>query len=509
MAQGILPFQYKKERCRIGVTGLAGLPLYLELASAAKLQQLVERYFGHLGPLQGWSTVQHIFALVMLNLAGGDCVDDLERLNGDAGFSKLLRQAETFRLGRRRRRALERRWRKERLRSVPSPSSCRRFLNLFHNPDMEHERQDGKAFIPAPNEMLQPLVKVNAGVVGFAHDQQPEVTTATLDMDATLVKTTKQDALFCYKGFRSYQPLNTWWAELGMVLHSEFRDGNVPAGYQQLRVFQEALEQLPDGVKEVFLRSDSAGYQWDLLRYCATGENKKYGVIQFAVSCNVTPEFKKAAGEVPDSQWHRLDRQVGGLQVDTGQQWAEVCFVPNGQGFKKDGPVYRFLAIREAMPQQELPGMESTTAELPFPVMDFDNQRYKLFGLVTNRMIAADELIWWHRKRCGKSEEVHAVMKDDLSGGQLPSGLFGANAAWWQIMIIALNFNAVFKRLVLGKSWEPRRMKAIRYHVINLPGRVIVHANRLFLHVTDKCGSLDLLLRARKRILALATGPPV
>ncbi len=78
MAEGILPFQYKKERCRIGVTGLARLPLYLELASAAKLQQLEERYFGHLGPLQGWSTVQHIFALVMLNLAGGDCVDDLE-----------------------------------------------------------------------------------------------------------------------------------------------------------------------------------------------------------------------------------------------------------------------------------------------------------------------------------------------------------------------------------------------------------------------------------------------
>jgi hypothetical protein len=43
------------------------------------------------------------------------------------------------------------------------------------------------------------------------------------------------------------------------VLHTEFRDGNVPAGYEQLRVFQEALEMLPEGVRKVYLRSDTAG----------------------------------------------------------------------------------------------------------------------------------------------------------------------------------------------------------------------------------------------------------
>jgi hypothetical protein len=33
------------------------------------------------------------------------------------------------------------------------------------------------------------------------------------------------------------------------------------------------------------------------------------------------------------------------------------------------------------------------------------------------------------------------VMKTDLAGGQLPSGLFGANAAWWALMILAHNLN--------------------------------------------------------------------
>jgi hypothetical protein len=48
--------------------------------------------------------------------------------------------------------------------------------------------------------------------------------------------------------------------------------------------------------------------------------------------------------------------------------------------------------------------------------------------LVTNRKDAGDKVIWWLRERCGKSEEVHSVMKSDLAGGQLPSGQFGANS---------------------------------------------------------------------------------
>ena len=67
-------------------------------------------------------------------------------------------------------------------------------------------------------------------------------------MDATLVETHKEDALFSYKGYKAYQPFNTYWAEQELVLHTEFRDGNVPAGYEQLRVFKDALDMLPEGV---------------------------------------------------------------------------------------------------------------------------------------------------------------------------------------------------------------------------------------------------------------------
>jgi hypothetical protein len=49
---------------------------------------------------------------------------------------------------------------------------------------------------------------------------------------------------------------------------------------------------------------------------------------------------------------------------------------------------------------------------LPFPTMDWGPVKYKVTGVVTNRDVAGDELIWWYRARCGKSEEAHAIMKE-------------------------------------------------------------------------------------------------
>ncbi len=125
------------------------------------------------------------------------------------------------------------------------------------------ERDEKGAFIPAPNKNLQDLKRVGRDLLAFIQRRHP-ATEATLDIDATLIETHKATALYCYKHFKSYQPLNVWWAEQGLVAHTEFRDGNVPAGWQILRVLEEALDVLPEGVKKVRVRSDTAGYQHEL-----------------------------------------------------------------------------------------------------------------------------------------------------------------------------------------------------------------------------------------------------
>jgi hypothetical protein len=489
MPQGVLSFKYEEEKSISGTTSLAGLPVYLDLASVLNLGESIASHLN--AKIQGWTDEQIVLSLILLSLAGGECVDDLRILEADQGFCRILRRIELKGFSRKERRETEKRWRKEKHRSVPSPSAVFRYLSAFH---ADYAREEGKAVIPPLTELLSGLELVNADMIAAIHKQNP-TRCATLDMDATLVETEKRDALFSYKGYKAYQPLNTYWAEKGLILHTEFRDGNVPAGHEQLRVFMHALSFLPEGVTSVRLRSDTAGYQHELLKYCDDAEkHPRFGRIEFTIGCTVTPEFRKAACEA--DTWHALFDDKGHV---TGE-WAEVCFVPTKSATTKKGEPYRYIAIRERMRQPHLPAMDS----LPFQSVSFDDIQYKLFGIVTNMDWEGDKLIHWHHERCGKSEEAHAMVKEDLAGGKLPSSVFGVNAAWWGIMICAFNLNAAMKRLVLQDSWITKRMKAIRFSLINLPGRIIERSRGLIIRIAQVHPSLRVLLTARQRIMGLA-----
>jgi hypothetical protein len=501
LPQGVLGFQYESDSSNHGLTSLAGLPLYLELIQASGLGAAIHQHVRVAGS-QGWLDIQMVLAVLFLNLAGGDCVEDLERLENDSGFAAILRAIERDLLSRAERRSLKVRWRRGRERVVPSPSALSGWLERFHDPAVA-EAVAGTAFIPAVTDELRGLWLANRALLGFMQSHQPAIS-ATLDMDATLIETHKRAALFCYKKFKAYQPLNCWWAEQGTMLYSEFRDGNVPAGHEQLRVLKASLAHLPASVAQVSLRSDTAGYQEELLLYCGEGKNPRFGVIDFAIGADVTQPFRAAVLATPESEWKPLIRMLDGKPQVTDQEWAEICYVPNWAGYSRNRADYRFLAIREPLRQSHL-GDETA---LPFPTQTFGHKGiYKLFGTVTNRKGPGDQIIWWLRERCGKSEEVHSVMKSDLAGGQLPSGLFGANAAWWALMILALNLNAAMKRLVLGGAWATTRMKALRFHLIGLPGRVVSHARKLIIRLGAGPEALRTFITARETIHALACGP--
>ena len=507
MAQGLLPFQYKEQRSVSGLTALAGLPAYLDLAQAAGLGVAIRRHLKVRGEQsQGWSDYQIVMALILLNLAGGDCVADVDQLEADAGLCQVMRKIENHGLPRRQRRESERRWRKERGRTFPSASPVFRYLSAFHNRTEEARRVSGTAFIPEPNAHLRAMSRVNEEFVAFVQSRAAQ-SRCTLDMDATLVGSAKEQALYCYQSYQAYQPFNVYWAEQELVVRSEFRDGNVPAGHQQLRLLQESLDRLPEGIEKVFVRSDTAGYQQDLLRYCAEGKSERFGVIDFAIGADVTESFRRAVREVEEGQWSAVMRtEADGRQSPTSQQWAEVCYVPHWAGHSKKGPAYRFIATRERLHRQlSLPGQEDAPDD-PESLETASGERYKIRGIVTNRTLDGNALIQWYRQRCGKSEEVHSVMKEDLAGGKLPSGDFGENAAWWGIMILALNLNAAMKRLVLPSSWRSKRLKALRFKLINLAGQVRERSRQLEILLSPRQPALALLRQVRERIAQLARG---
>ena len=516
MAQGVLPFKYEEEKKNFCTTAMGGLLLFLDLVQKMSFFKIVRANLRAKEGKQGWSDFQFLICLILLNLCGGDCVDDVKLMEGDGGLRLILKHLELRSCFGRRRQEFKRQWRNGKKNVFPSASSIFRYLLLFHNADEENRREHHTAFIPESNEHLLGLEGINQAMLEFLQLNNPQ-NIATIDMDATVVESNKEEALYSYKKIKGFQPFNAWWWEQNYAVYTEFRDGNVPAGFDQTGVFINTLGRLPEGIEKVYLRSDTAGHQHKLLKFCEMGENKRFGRIEFAIGCDVVEEFKKAVYQVSESDWHpickELEIKVNGKvevkRLETGQEWAELCYVPTGISRSKKGPDYRYLAIREVMYERELPGDEMEELcqrTLPFPNVKLNNKRYKLFGVVTNMAWDGESIIHWHRKRCGNSEHVHSEMKEEFCGGQLPSGKFGANAAWWWIMLISLNLTSIMKSIVLGKSWKNRRMKSIRFSIINIACRVIKRGKELVIRLSKGHPTLSLLLSARRRIASLCSG---
>ena len=98
-------------------------------------------------------------------------------------------------------------------------------------------------------------------------------------------------------------------------------------------------------------------------------------------------------------------------------------------------------------------------------------------------------------------------MKNDLAGGKLPSGLFGVNAAGWAIVVLAFNLNALMTHWVLPEGWAHKRLKALRFALIGVAGRVLEHARRLVVRLAEGHPASRLLIEVRSRLLRLAPVP--
>ena len=444
---------------------------------------------------KGASDSKHIMAMVMSQICGGDAIEHQKYLPSRVGILGI---------------------------GVPSVSASRSYMKVFHNSEEDNKRGMGKSFVPKSNERLSGFENIHGHLFQTAYSLAP-LEEITLDQDATLIPTSRPDTCFNYKGERSYQAFNTYCKEYDLMLGTRYSDGNVTAGFEQLEELKRMLSLLPEGVKKVKLRSDSAGYQIDLLKYCAHGSNDRFGVIDFAISCDIVSEFKESASMVAESDWHPL-------RIDEYDQsrleWAELSYAPYSLSSSKKDPEIRFFAIREAFRQpraakkktKDVPGQ----TELGFEITDNEiaemesgceglkklhltlmsnNKIYKLFGIASNIMDQpGDEIIFWHRKRCGKSEQAHDIVKNDFGGSHVPSHLFGVNAAWWNIAVLAMNVCNVIKRFFLPRGYEKYRMKTLRYVFFTLVGKVVTHARRKILKLYSGDAGANLLMYALNKL---------
>lgn len=92
-------------------------------------------------------------------------------------------------------------------------------------------------------------------------------------------------------------------------------------------------------------------------------------------------------------------------------------------------------------------------------------------------------LLQWHREKAGTMEHVHDVGKNELAGGVLPCGRFGANAAWLRLAVLAHNVLTALKRLARPPELLTARPKRLRFLLFTVPGRLITHARQRWLRL--------------------------
>ena len=88
--EGLLPFKLIEDETGEALTSYSGLPLVLETCEALGLARLVEQHVCIKRRQRGFSESQYVQSIIALMAAGGDCLEDIERLRADAGLKLLV-----------------------------------------------------------------------------------------------------------------------------------------------------------------------------------------------------------------------------------------------------------------------------------------------------------------------------------------------------------------------------------------------------------------------------------
>lgn len=420
-------------------TAFAGAGLLIELFRQAGVQAVAEKALPAKRSSRGLSHGQMVESFVLLSALGGESLEDMERLRGDQGLPAVLGYMP------------------------PAPETARQWLDRFHDEAAMAGRPEQGSFLPPETSGLAGLRATNQRVVAAYVAAVQPAEDVTLDVDAHLVESAKADAKRCYEGYPAYQPMEVVWAETGLVLADEFREGNVPASKDIRRMVDEAYAALPSKTWKVRVRSDSAAYEpegvldhWHGLGW------------EFAVSADLSQQLRKAIAALPEASWHTWKRESGGML----REWAEVPYVPSRTHDKLSDPIYRYVAIRVRPHQGVL-------------LEDPGAQRH--FAVVTNRWdVAGEALLEWHRGKAGTIEHIHHILVSELGAGVYPSGKHGANAAWLRLQVLTHNLLQVLKAVALPPEYRRAYPKRLRFAIFTQVGQVVRHAGSLLLRVVDR-----------------------
>jgi len=462
-AQSKIPYEVAVEPMDGLVTGLGGVAVISRAFRGMQLPGLFDANLADLRVIaKGFPQGQLGETVCTALLLGADCVADIDQLAGDLAVEKMLGY------------------------KPPRARRVRDWLERFHDEEAVDEaraqaQQLGlKAFIPEPTAGLRGLQRVLGASAREAAKRlacgTPRV--ATVDLDATITESEKRAAQWTYEGTRGYQPVVAVWAEAGVVVAAEYRDGNVPAAMAPLTCAKLAFSELPAGCERLGFRGDSACDEGKLLAWLddEKREGGPAGRIGYAISARMCPELKAASVAVAETSWRTFGHDADG----TLRQWADLDYVPGLASEHRSARPRRYVGLRFLKPQGELFN---------------DGADRKHFAVVTNRSEVGAKVIEWHREKAGTIEHTHDELKNALAAGAPPSQKFGANAAWFALNAIAYNMAAALRAAVPAPELADARLKRLRFHLFTVGARLTRFSRKITLRFAATRAWIAQLLR--------------
>jgi hypothetical protein len=304
-----------------------------------------------------------------------------------------------------------------------------------------------------------------------------------MEFDATPINvhSDKEHAAGHYKGGFGFNPLLVTCGR--EVLAGILRPGNAGANNadDHVHLLELALEQLPQAALdgEILARSDSAGASHDFASACRETR------IRFSLGYAIHERARDAILALEEKAWTAAVNADG--QPRDGAWVAELTDQVNLEGW----PEGTRLICRRERPH---PG-----AQLSFT--DHDGHRFQCF--ITDQDspdIAALEAD--HRQHAQVEDRVKSLKA--TGAAHLPFHSFDANAAWFELALLAHDITVWTQQLTLDGEHRIAEPKRLRYRILHVAGQLTRHARQTTLHLPADWPWAAAIARAFKRLDALA-----
>jgi len=296
-----------------------------------------------------------------------------------------------------------------------------------------------------------------------------------LDVDAFFLESQKWDVKMNYEGLWGYNPVAVTCAELKMPMAGLFRPGNASPMANLAGLLKRVLKALPG--MSIRVRSDSAGYQAGVVRVL-----HEHGA-RFTITARHDDGVMETIQAIPKKGWRKYE---GGAWENRGTEIAETV---HAFSEAKDLPAYRLIVLRWLKEQPDL--LDPDPYEYHAVLTDLDDW-------------AAGLVLQFHRSRQDGSENVNKELSGGFGLSKLPCRDMMANAAYFQVALLANTVFAAMKHLVLPESWRTLTIKTVRFRLIRLAGVVARRSRYLWLKIPENYPFRKVFEEARWRLLGLS-----